>query len=153
MPGARHFLSPLLAARSSACTLVNARTGAVLATTLEPAVDSRSRRQGLLGRAFLSPTSALVLAPCNAVHTWFMKFPLDIVCVRRDGRVVKIARDVPPWRVVLSWSAFAVIEWRSGALAGCDIAPGDALRVERSSAFSAPEQITICPASDSQNVQ
>jgi len=43
-----------------------------------------------------------------------MRFSIDVVGVARDGQVVSIARDVPPWRISLSWRAFAIVELRAG---------------------------------------
>ncbi len=87
-----HFLRPLLARHPVAQALVNERTGSVVAETLETAFDSGTRRRGLLGRDDLAAGTALVLAPCNAVHTVRMRFPIDVVFVARDGRVTKIVR-------------------------------------------------------------
>ena len=51
--------------------LINGRTGDTLANTVEIAVTRTSRRRGLLGRSSLAPSTALILAPCPAVHTAF----------------------------------------------------------------------------------
>ncbi len=53
---------------------------------LEVAVDSATRKKGLLGREGLADGGGLVIAPTNAVHTFFMRFPIDIVFVSRAGR-------------------------------------------------------------------
>ena len=71
----------------------------------------------------------MLIAPSNAVHTWFMKFDLDLLFVRRDGRVVKTRAAVKPWRMSGALRAFAVIEMRSGTLAARETLPGDILEV------------------------
>jgi uncharacterized protein len=124
-----HFLRPLLARHPVAQALVNERTGSVLAATLETAFDSGTRRRGLLGRDNLPAGSALVLAPCNAVHTVRMRFAIDVVFVGRDGRVTKIVERLAAWRAAVSFAAFATIELRGGALAGGDVIVGDRLVV------------------------
>ena len=115
---------------AAASLLVNERTGSVLAADLEAALDSRSRRRGLLGRDGLAERHALVLAPCNAVHTCFMRFPIDVLFVARDGRVLKIVERVRAWRVTASLRAFATIELPAGALrrAGL-VVPGDRVAI------------------------
>jgi uncharacterized membrane protein (UPF0127 family) len=143
-----HFLAPRLAAADEPWSLVNEHTGDVLATATEIAVDAPSRRRGLLGRDSLPETTAFVLAPCSAIHTCFMRFPLDVVCVRADGEVVKVQRDVPPWRIVVAPSAFAVVEWRAGALAGRRVSRGDLLSLRRAYASSTQGQTSICRATD-----
>ena len=100
-----------------------------LATTVEAALDSASRKRGLLGRDALAPGAALVIAPSNGVHTFFMKFAIDVVFVARDGRVVKIARAVNPWRACLALRAFAAVELAAGAAETAELRVGDRLSV------------------------
>ena len=110
--------------------LINARTGQVIAEAAELAVTSASRRRGLLGRDRLDPGAALIIAPCNSNHMFFMRFAIDVVYVDRAGRVRKIVRALRPWRISAALSAYAVIELGAGSLDGCDIQRGDRLYVE-----------------------
>jgi len=103
----------------------NLRTEAALATRLIAAFDSASRRQGLLGRGDLAAGDGLVLAPCSSVHTAFMRFPIDLVFVARDGRVLKTAPAVRPWRIRVAWRAFAVVELPAGSLDRSGTVRGD----------------------------
>jgi uncharacterized membrane protein (UPF0127 family) len=107
--------------------LVNARTLRTLATDVEVAMTRESRRRGLLGRDSLDPCAALFLKPCLAIHTAFMRFPLDVVFVDGDIRVVRVVRQLQPWRITASPRARAVIEFRGGALDPDGISLGDAL--------------------------
>ena len=124
-----HFLLPLLRQRSGRFALVNERTGLTIAAVLETAFDSSSRNRGLLGRSHLPPGHALILAPSNAVHTFFMQFPLDLLFVARDGRVLKVRFAVRPRRIVGSLRAFAVIELAAGSLHRSDMVSGDRLSI------------------------
>ena len=123
------FLSPLIKSPGAPLSLRNQRTGAVVASHLEPAFERQTRNKGLLGRTGLPDGHALVIAPCNGVHTFFMKFRIDVFFVARDGTVRRIARGLRPWRVALSPSSFAVIEMAEGAAARADVKPGDQLSV------------------------
>jgi uncharacterized membrane protein (UPF0127 family) len=105
----------------------NLRTETPVAVRLIPAFDSDSRRQGLLGRRDLAAGDGLVLAPCSSIHTAFMRFPIDLVFVARDGRVLKTAVGVPPWRIRLAWRAFAVVELAAGSLERSGTVRGDVL--------------------------
>jgi uncharacterized membrane protein (UPF0127 family) len=109
--------------------LRDARSGLVVARTLEPAFDSHSRRRGLLGRSALPADHALIIAPCAVVHTFAMRFAIDIVVTSRDGTVLKVATGVGPRRVIGAWRGFSVIELAAGALAQSGIARGDRLEV------------------------
>ena len=129
MARAPHFLRPLVNAPAASFRLRNQRTGVVLADRLLPAMDSASRKTGLLKHSELRDGEAMIIAPSNAVHTWFMKFDLDLLFVRRDGRVVKTRADVRPWRMSGALRAFAVIEMRAGTLAARETRPGDILEI------------------------
>lgn len=106
--------SQFLASRVPVSRLVIERSGVPLATAVEVAGHSASRRRGLLGRDQLAAGAALVIAPCQGVHTFGMKFVIDIVAVNRDGVVIKMCSHVPARRIVVAWTAFAIIEMPAG---------------------------------------
>jgi len=109
--------------------------GRVVASTVELAVTRATRRQGLLGRSGLPESHAIVIAPCSAIHTWFMRFPIDVVFVSRDGLIIKTRPSIPAWRMSGAMGAHAAIEMGSGGLAPLRLKPGDRLElVERRSA-------------------
>jgi uncharacterized membrane protein (UPF0127 family) len=111
--GAWHFLHEA-AAWPCPWGLAIADTGRVLARQVTLAGDSRARRIGLLGRLALPPGEALVLAPCQGIHTFGMRFPIDVVGVARDGKVVTIVGSLAPRRLAVSWRAFAIVELPAG---------------------------------------
>ncbi len=135
--GSPHFLSPV--ADGSPFTLRVKRTTAVLASAAALAGDSGSRRRGLLGRAALAPGEALVIAPSQGIHTFGMRFAIDVVFVDRRGQVVRIAAAVPPGRCRLSWRAFAVVELGSGTCAAVGLGAGDELEVALPATPEAPQ--------------
>jgi uncharacterized protein len=123
----KSFLNPLLRAGTVDHLLENATTGEVVARQLLTAFDSKERRRGLLGRESLPEGTAIIIAPSNAVHTFFMRFAIDIAFVARDGRVIKVRSSVPPWRLAAALRAFAVIELAAGTLERSRTAAGDTL--------------------------
>ncbi len=124
----KSFLSPLLRADANRYVLENTRSGEIVARNLLAAFDSATRKKGLLGRDLLASESAMIIAPCAAVHTFFMRFAIDVAFVARDGRVIKISTNVRPWRIAAAlFGTFAVIEMASGALAHSKTARGDVL--------------------------
>ena len=75
-----------------------------------------SWRARLLGLAFLQDLPehcALSLPRCSSVHTFGMRFPIDVMFVDRRGRVLRLVRGVPPCRVLHCRGAAETIEWRS----------------------------------------
>lgn len=116
MKASETFLARLIHRPDVKHVLINLGTRGVIASTLEAAFDSSSRRRGLLGRDSLAENAALVIAPCNSVHTFFMRFAIDVMFVDRSGTVLKVRHAVPAWRMSGTLGAFAVIEMASGAL-------------------------------------
>jgi uncharacterized membrane protein (UPF0127 family) len=123
------FLGPLVKSPTRGLVLRNARTGRVVADRLLPAFDSHTRRTGLLKHAALADGEAMVIAPTNAIHTWFMKFAIDIAFVARDGRVLKTRDTVRPWRMTGAFGGYAVIEMKAGSFAASDTVRGDVLEI------------------------
>ena len=111
--------------------LVDAQSGRVLVPYLEVAVESATRKRGLLGRDGLAAGAGLVIAPTNAVHTFFMRFPIDIVFVARDGTVVKVSRAVPAWRMAAAWKGYAVVELAAGGAEFCHLTAGRRVSVRQ----------------------
>jgi len=121
------FLKPLLKNPVASCRLVNSRTGRIVADRLLTAFDSTTRRTGLLRHDSLPDGGAMILAPSNAIHTCFMRFDIDVALTTKDGRVIKIRRALPPWRLTGALRAYAVIEFRAGTLMRTDTVVGDFL--------------------------
>jgi uncharacterized membrane protein (UPF0127 family) len=86
-----------------------------------------SRLRGLLGRSELRSGEGLLLRPASAIHTFFMRFPIDAVFLDRDWRIVGIADDVRPWRTAGRRGAKAVLELPAGESARRGLRPGDLL--------------------------
>jgi uncharacterized membrane protein (UPF0127 family) len=122
------FVLPLLR-NPGDYSLRNERTGMVLATHVLPAFDSASRRTGLLRHTSFPDGHAIIIAPSNAIHTFFMRFAIDVAFVAKDGRVLKIRAAVPPWRVAGALRAYAVVELPAGTLARTETRRGDRLIV------------------------
>ncbi len=72
---------------------------------------------------------ALIIAPCNAVHTFRMQFDIDVIYAARDGRVVKLRERLKPSRVSGSVAAFATIEMAAGSIGRSGLKIGDQLEI------------------------
>jgi uncharacterized membrane protein (UPF0127 family) len=77
------------------------------------ACDPLARLLGLAGLRALPADAGLLLPRTRSVHTLGMRFALDLVWLDREGRIVRIDRDVRPWRVRGCRGARAVVELRS----------------------------------------
>ena len=124
-----HFLAPLLKADAAGLVLRAEGRDIPVATSLEAAFDSATRNRGLLGRDALDEQVGFVIAPCSAVHTFGMRFPIDLIFAARDGRVLKIRHAVPAFRIAVGFGAFAVIEMAAGTVTRSGLQEGDRLVV------------------------
>jgi uncharacterized protein len=115
----------MLSAPEERFLLRNRRNDAIIARRLEPAFDSASRRKGLLGRTMFDEGAALIIAPCSAVHTFFMRMAIDIAFVSRGGQILKTYSSLKAWRIAVAPGAFAAIELPSGTLSRADTRAGD----------------------------
>ena len=125
----KSFLSPLLRSNPPPFALTNTRNNKIVAQTLLTAFDSASRRKGLLDHDSLPDESAMIIAPTSAIHTFAMRFAIDVMFVSRDGRVLQVRRHVKPRRLAAAWRAFAVVELAAGAAERSDTRPGDQLQL------------------------
>jgi uncharacterized membrane protein (UPF0127 family) len=86
------------------------------------------RMRGLLGRPPLQPGEALLIEPCNAIHTIGMAYPLDIVFVDAEGTVLKFCQHLPRLRMAKSFGARMTIELAAGEIERIGFSIGDQLQ-------------------------
>jgi len=108
---------------------VNVTRGTVLASKLELAGSGAARRKGLLGREGLLPGEGLWIKPCESVHTFFMRFAIDLVYLDRKHKVRKVRSAVGPWRVSACFLAHSVLELPAGAIEMSRTERGDTLEI------------------------
>ena len=70
------------------------------------------RTRGLIGTKSLAPDEGLLIEKCNAIHMCFMSFPIDAYFLDKDDKVVKVVRNIPPWKLFVwgGWRATKVLE-------------------------------------------
>jgi hypothetical protein len=125
--------------------VVNLTRNTVLATSLELAANGAKRRKGLLGRKLLAPGEGLWILPCEAVHTFWMQFPIDLVYLDRNNRIRKLSAGMPAWRLSACLSARSLLELASGAICDSETQPGDVLEFSMASPPGfASESPTAC---------
>ena len=114
----------------------------VLASKVEIAGTGATRSKGLLGRKGLPAGEALWIVPCEAVHTFWMQFSLDLVYLDREHRIRKIRRNVPPWRLSACLTAHSVLEFAAGSVSEELAQPGDMIELS-SNANPASESAAV----------
>ncbi len=108
----------------------NTTRGTVLASSLEVADSGPARNKGLLQRDGLEPGGGLWIIPCQSVHTFFMRFPIDLVYLDAWKRVRKVRSAVGPGRISFCLTAQSVIELPAGVIQQTQTQRGDSLAIE-----------------------
>jgi len=89
------------------------------------------------GRSVLEAGEGLWIKPCEAVHTFFMNFPIDLVYLDQQHRIRKVRKSVPAWRLSACLSASSVLELPSGCIEATQSRRGDKLEFSSNAGLSA----------------
>lgn len=89
------------------------------------------RMKGLLGRKSLGEKEALIIKPCNSIHTFFMRFPIDVLFVDKDNKVIKAISNIKPFRISgVYFGAAFVVELSAGTIKRTHTAESDFLSLQ-----------------------
>ena len=103
----------------------------MIAHAAELADTSAKRRVGLLKHSGLAQGEGLWIVPCESVHTFFMKFPIDLAYLDKRQKVRKVRHAVPAWRLSACLTAHSVLELPAGTLQRTGTEAGDQLVIEK----------------------
>jgi uncharacterized membrane protein (UPF0127 family) len=103
----------------------------VLAREADVADTSAKRRTGLLKHERLAPGEGLWIVPCESVHTFFMKFAIDLVYLDKQRKVKKVRHAVGPWKLSACFSAHSVLELPAGTVQESGTVAGDELVMDK----------------------
>lgn len=101
----------------------------LIGDAIESAETSAERRTGLLKHDKLEEGAGLWIVPCEAVHTFFMKFAIDLIYLDRKRRVRGVRRAVVPWRLSVCLPAHSVLELPPGTIDRTNTKEGDELQL------------------------
>ena len=111
---------------------VENRTRAILlGDAIDVANTSSKRRTGLLKHAGLAKGQGLWIVPCEAVHTFGMKFSIDVLFLNKKRKVLKIRKDMKQWRMAACLRAHSVLELAAGRADATGTKVGDQLELEK----------------------
>ena len=112
-------------------TIRNTTRGTTLADKAQVAQGFAARGRGLMFTDSLSPGEGLVIAPCNSIHMFFMSYPLDVVFLDAQNRVVFLYESIKPWRIGrVVKGAKSAVELPEKTIARSGTQVGDILSVE-----------------------
>jgi len=109
---------------------VNLRTHKELATNVKVADNLFTRMKGLLGKKVLPKGEALWIKPCFSVHTFFMKFPIDVLYLDKRNQVIASVSNLSPNRMTRLYpQSFSVLELPPGTIAATNTEVGDEIKI------------------------
>lgn len=111
--------------------VTNVTRNTVLASNCEVASTFFARLRGLQFRKELPPGHGMLITPCNSIHMFFMRFPIDALFIDPENRIVHICEGIKPWRVSGNVKgACCVLELPSGTVSSTGTAAGDILDMQ-----------------------
>ena len=108
---------------------VSTTGGIEIAASCELADGMLTRMWGLLGRKGLGPGEGMLISRTGSVHTFFMRFAIDVVFVDKARTIVKIVPNLRPWRIAMARRAKSALELPAGTAATLGLEPGMVLAV------------------------
>lgn len=111
--------------------IYNSTQNNLIADNVKVADNFFSRSVGLLSRKALSEGEALIIKPCCSIHTFFMKFEIDVLFINSKGKIIALYGNVKPWRILpIHLTSSYVIELPAGQITMKNICLGDIIRIE-----------------------
>lgn len=110
--------------------LINQTKNTIISEDVAVAHTLLTRTKGLLGRNQMRQGEALVITACNSIHTFFMRFPIDVLFVDKKDTIVLSAPGIRPFRLKAALTSSYVIELPTGTIARTRCSAGDKITLE-----------------------
>jgi uncharacterized membrane protein (UPF0127 family) len=106
------------------------QSGKIYFPNCSVAENAIERMIGLLGKKNLDSDECLWIEPCNSIHTFFMKFPIDVAFTDAKGEVVAVYTNLKPWKHSrIHFRAKSVLEAKAGSFEKLKIQKGKVLKL------------------------
>ncbi len=113
-------------------TIINKSNNKIIGNKIAHANNFVTRFFGLMGKKALNEEEGLLITPCNSIHMMFMKFPLDIIFLDKQFKIVYVIESLKPWRVSpVIFKAQSVIELPEGTISRSESKVDDTLEIEQ----------------------
>jgi uncharacterized membrane protein (UPF0127 family) len=110
--------------------LYNSTQNNLIAKNVKIAKSFITRSLGLIPRKDFFESEALIIKPCNSIHTFFMKFPIDVLFLDKTNKIIALYENVTPWQILpVHFNAHSVIELKAGQIKAKNIQKNDIIQV------------------------
>lgn len=111
--------------------IYNSTQNSIISESAKVADNFFSRSIGLLSKNSLSQSESLVIKPCCSIHTFFMRFDIDVLFVNKKNEILALYENVKPWCILpIHLNSKYVVELSAGSIANKNISKGDIITVE-----------------------
>ncbi len=108
--------------------IYNSTQNSIISDNAKVADNFVSRSIGLISKKFFAEGESLIIKPCCSIHTFFMRFAIDVLFVNRKNEIIALYENVKPWRVLpIHPTSVYVIELRAGTISKKNICKKDIL--------------------------
>lgn len=121
------MLNPFLSGWKVSCQMkiVNKTKDIVIVENAKIARSFFARLLGLMFRKSIAPDEALIFYHAPSIHMFFMRFVIDVVFLDKNMRVIKIVKNLKPWRITNCFGAYATIELSANTISQVFLSSGD----------------------------
>lgn len=111
--------------------IYNSTQNRLISDDTKMADDFFSRGIGLLSRKSISENEGLIIKPCCSIHTFFMRFDIDILFVNKKNEIIALYENVKPWKILpIHITSNYVVELPAGKISSQNIYKGDIITLE-----------------------
>jgi len=111
--------------------IYNSSQNNLIADSVKVAENFFTRSIGLLSRKSISNNEALIIKPCGSIHTFFMRFDIDVLFVNKKNEIIALYENVKPFRILpIHLTSSYVIELAAGSISDKNISKGDLISIK-----------------------
>ena len=111
--------------------IYNSTQNNLIADDVKLAKSFITRTLGLIPKKMISESEGLMIKPCNSIHTFFMKFSIDVLFVGTNDEIIALYENVKPWRILpIHFNSSYVIELKCGQISAKNIAKHDIIQID-----------------------
>jgi len=111
-------------------TIQNTKNKLTLGEKIFLANNPVTRLTGLMGKKSFGKLDGLLIEPCNSIHMFFMRFPIDVIFIAKDNKIVHTIENLKAWRISpIVFKAYSTLELPIGTIQNTDSKIGDVLEI------------------------
>jgi len=113
-------------------TIKNTKNNFILGNKIYLANNSITRLSGLMGKESFGEIDGMLIKPCNSIHTFFMKFPIDVIFISKDNKIIRVVENLKEWKISpIVFKAHSTLELPIKTIEKTNSEVGDILEISK----------------------